>query len=393
MGPTVEEPFGDSGAGRRGTIYDPLVLAPSTFAQRLDARVADAIDRRLVDRAASGSRVSLGRAAGYALATPVHLVSLALVGGAVVVLVRGEGVWAWLLAAFLLLLAWVTRPRFSVRANPDTIKVDPARAPELVALVDEVCRLAGAKPPAEIRFDHDFNAYVAPLGLHQRHLVLGAPLWAALGPQERVALLGHEVGHLAHGDVLSSQYVGGAHDTLLAWVELLHPEEWDSLVAHVVFAPPRWLVRGYLNLFVLANATSRRRQELYADLTGVLAAGTEAAVSDHEVSLLADAVDVVANRAAMDPARPDIAEAITARMAAYDANQRAAARRAGAEDRRRTDASHPPTVDRLRLVESVEPSAAAVVLTAERSERIDRELAPVLEQAFKRVGDLYRYVH
>lgn len=367
--------------------------SPSTFAQRLDARVAEAIDRRLVDRAASGSRLSLGRAAGYALATPVHLVSLTLVGAATFVVVRGEGAWAWLLAAFLLLLAWVTRPRFSVRASPDTILVDPATAPELVALVGEVCDLAGARRPARIAFNHDFNAYVAPLGLHQRQLVLGAPMWSALGPQERVALLGHEVGHIAHGDVLSSQYVGGAHDTLLAWIELLHPDEWDSLVIHAVFAPPRWLVRSYLHLFVLANATSRRRQELYADLTGALVAGTAAAVSDHEITLIPDALDVVANRAAMDPARPSLGEAIAARTAAYDAAQRAAARRAGAEDRRRTDASHPPTVDRLRLVESVEPSAPGIVLGPERNDRIDQELAPVLERAFKRMGDDYRYVH
>lgn len=367
--------------------------APPTFAQRLDARVAEAIDRRLVDRVADGGRFSLSRLTALALATPVHLVSVSLLAGATFVLVRGEGFWAWLVAAFLLLLAWVTRPRLYFTASPDTIPVTPDSAPQLTALVGEVCDLAGARRPARIAFDHDFNAYVGPLGFHRRHLVLGAPLWAALPPQERVALLGHEIGHLAHGDLLSGQYIGGAYRTLVEWIELLRPDAWDSIVIHALFAPPRWLVSSYLRALGLMNSTASRRQELYADLTGALAAGTSAAASDHEIALIWDALDVVANRAAMDPARPDIAEAIAARAAAYDAGQRAAARRAGAEDRRRTDASHPPTIDRLRLVESVETSPAAVVLTAERSERIDRELAPVLEKAFKRLGDDYRYVH
>lgn len=366
--------------------------SPSTFAQRLDTRVAEAVDRRLVDRLANGRHLSLGGAACYALATPVHLVSLVVVGAATFVLVAGEGVWAWLVGAFLLLLAWITRPRIRIHAGADTILADTASAPELVALVGEVCRLAGARPPAEIRFDQDFNAYVAPLGLHRRQLVLGAPLWAALGPQERVALLGHEVGHLAHGDLLSGQYVGGAHDTLLAWVELLKPDSWDTLVAHVGFAPPRWLVGGYLQLFELANATSRRRQELYADLTGVLAGGTAAAVALHEITMVTEALDVVANRAAMDPARPPLGEVVAARAASFDAVQRAAARHASAGDRRRTDASHPPTVDRLRLVESVEPLVAGIVLDPERNDRLDQELAPVLEKAFRRMGEEYRYV-
>lgn len=368
-------------------------MPPSpTFAQRIDARVAEAFDRRLVDRMAAGGHRGLARLAAVALATPVHLVSIAVLAAAVYVVVRGDNLWAWAVGAFLAAVAWVTRPRLLWAPDPDSIRVDGS-APELVALVREVCELAGTRPPAQVRVDDAFNAYVGPIGIGQRQLVLGATLWAALGPQERVALLGHEIGHLAHGDLLSGQFVGGAYDTLRGWISLLRPDTWETVLIHAAMAPPRWLLRGYLHLLVRVNATSSRSQELYADLFGAVAAGTDAAASLHEVTLLAESLDVVANRAAMDRDRPHIGVSIADRVASYDAAQRAGNRRAAAEDERRTDASHPPTVDRLRLVESVERSIPAIVVDAARSRRIDQQLQPALDQAFKRLGDAYRYVH
>jgi Zn-dependent protease with chaperone function len=157
-------------------------------------------------------------------------------------------------------------------------------------------------------------------------------------------------------------------------------------------APPRWLVGGYLWLLDSVNSAAGRRQELYADLASALAAGTPAAISSLEVSLTADSIAAAANRAAVDSSRPSLADAIVERMRAYDGDQRAAARRRGAADERSIDASHPPTVDRLRLIESVEPSTAAIVLDDARSEQIDKELAPYLDRAFTRMGDRYRYV-
>jgi hypothetical protein len=79
-------------------------------------------------------------------------------------------------------------------------------------------------------------------------------------------------------------------------------------------------------------------------------------------------------------------------MDAFDADQRAAARRRGAGDRRSIDASHPPTTDRLLLLESVSPSEPAIRLDPDASRAIDKELAPYLDQAFRRLADAYRYV-
>lgn len=369
-----------------------------SFARRLDARVAEALDKRLVARVTTGRSTRLAQAAAFVLVTPVHLLSVALATGATaLVVLGGGGWWQWAEAAFLLAVAWMTRPRIG-GPHEDTILVDLDRTPTLRALVGEVAALLGTRPPAEIRVDQDVNAYVQPRRRGGARLVLGAPLWAAYSPQARVALLGHELGHLAHGDLLRFRYVSSAHGTLLRWIELLDPlgtevfEHDTPLLVRAFLAPPRWLVTGYLRLLWAVNAAASRRQELYADLASALAAGTAGAVDSLEVDLVQDAVDAAANRAAVDPTRPDLGQAVAQRLEAFDADQRAAARRRGAGDRRSIDATHPPTVDRLRLVESVEPSAPAIVLDADRSRLIDKELAPYLDRAFKRLGDDYRFV-
>jgi len=374
------------------------VAAPDSFTRRLDARVAEALDKRLVSRVGSGRSTWLAKVVAAILVTPVHLVSIGLAAGGIALLLLGAGWWQWLMAAFLLAVAWTTKPALSGRAAPGTVLVAPTQAPALTALVGEVSTLLGTPAPQEIRLCADLNAFVAPRRLRGRQLVLGAPLWTALGPQERMALLGHELGHLAHGDLLNLRYVGSAYRTLHRWEGLLDPTRSEvfahstPILARVLMVPPRLLVVGYGRLLDAVNSAASRRQELYADLASVVVAGTEGTVGCLEVTLMGEAVDVVANRAAVDPTRPDLGEAIATRMAGYDAEQRANARRRGESDRRSIDASHPPTVERLRLVESVEPSAAGIVLDLDRSRLIDKELAPYLQRKFKQMGERYRYV-
>jgi len=369
---------------------------PTTFAQRLDTRIAEALDKRLVEQVGSGSGRRLAHLVAVLLATPVHLLSVVLLGCGVALVVWGDGWWHWLLAVLLLALAWFTRPQIHGAAAPGSQLVDAEQSPELTALVTEVATVIGARPPREVRVVGDFNAYVGQRGFGGHQLVIGAPLWIALSPQARIGLLGHELGHVAHGDLLNSQYVGGAYRTLAHWVALFDPAGTDiyrgqtPLHVRALMAPPRWLLTGYLRLLLKVNATAQRRRELCADVAAALAAGTGGAVACLEALLALDALSVAANRAAIDASRPDLGAAIVARMAEYDAEQRAGTRKRAASDRRSVDATHPPTTDRLRLLESIEPSAAAIVLDQGRSRQIDRELALPFETAFRRLGDTYR---
>ncbi|MFF4154494.1 M48 family metallopeptidase [Streptomyces sp. NPDC001651] len=100
----------------------------------------------------------------------------------------------------LLALAWLLAPRPGRLPEgwPALLRAD---APELFALVDEVARSVGQSVHA-IAVDRNINAAVTTHGIRRRWLlVLGMPLWEILTPEERIALLGHELAHCANGDI------------------------------------------------------------------------------------------------------------------------------------------------------------------------------------------------
>lgn len=367
------------------------------------ARVAVASER-LVDELArtrrQNGRLTLANLAAVALATLVHAVTLAFAATGVLLLWPGTSVWHKVLGVLCLLLVWLLRPRFH-RAAKGAGLLDPTAAPETRRLVAEVAEVVGSPMPTRCRVDRRINASAALVGLRGRELTLGAPLWAALTGQERIALLGHELGHFANGDVLQGRYVGTADDTLDHWAHVLEVSASSRaartrragpglLLAAWAIYPARLLVAGYQRALELAAAPSSRRQEHYADLASARAAGSRGAIGLLEVLLASPGIDVEANRAAVT--RADLGEAIRAYVASYDDARRAAVRRTGDVEESRIDSSHPPTMQRIRLIESLGAVAPVVVRTESEWAAIDAEWQDALTGALKRAADDYRYV-
>ncbi|MER7191333.1 M48 family metallopeptidase [Streptomyces flaveolus] len=99
-----------------------------------------------------------------------------------------------------------------------------ADAPELFALVDEVAGAVGTRSVDAVAVDGSVNAAVTTYGVRGRRLlVLGMPLWEVLTPEERIALLGHELAHDANGDTRNGLVVGAAVRTLSVWHHILQP--------------------------------------------------------------------------------------------------------------------------------------------------------------------------
>lgn len=359
---------------------------------------------RLVDELArsrrQNGRLSPANLAAVALATLVHAVTLAFAVTGVLLLLPGTTVWHKVLGALCLLLVWLLRPRLH-RAAKGSGLMDPVAAPHTRALVAEVARIVGSPLPTHCQVDRRINASAGSVGLRGRQLTIGAPLWSALTGPERVALLGHELGHFANGDVLQLRYVGTAHDTLDHWADVLALSGSSRaartrragpglLLAAWLIYPARLAVAGYQRLLELAAAPSSRRQEHYADLAAARAAGSQAAVGGLEVLLAIPAIDVEANRAAVT--RTDVGEAIRSHMARYDDARRAAARRSGDAEASRIDSSHPPTMQRIRLVESLGTVTPGVVRSEAEWAAIDAEWQAPMSAQLKRLGDDYRYV-
>lgn len=119
------------------------------------------------------------------------------------VAVFSDGVASVLAVIVLICLVDVAWRWFGRYTPGDGELIDPDAAPDLYELVDGVARSLGLRPVWRIVLGTRFDASIAEIGLRRRHvLYLGHPLWDLLDPGERVALLGHELGHVVNGDAL-----------------------------------------------------------------------------------------------------------------------------------------------------------------------------------------------
>lgn len=348
-------------------------------------------------------------------AVPVHLVTLAVASVAVAAVVLGDGPLRWVVAALFGLLTWKLLPR-SERLRPRDAGVTYWRAesPTLVGLVDEIAAAMGMAPPTEIVVDARFNAG-SMTGLRRRTLVIGGPLWVALSPRARVALLSHELGHFRSDDWLIDGVVSAARHSLERWYDVLSPPSGVQPGEHMLVAlrstgdtnaeartvssftqaltwPFRSALEWYRRRLLVATAAQSRVVEARADADAIRVAGRAGVVDALEMTLAVPGLDIAANRAAVDPRRPRISESLREYAATYTYAERRRRRELPAAADASVDATHPPTLARIAAAELTAPRRAAVRLGGARSARIDDELRDVLEAATAALGESYRYV-
>ena len=362
--------------------------------------MSDGATRRLVAGvarvSAEGTRPPLwhGMAAGL-LALPFHLVTVGAAGGGVFLVLFGGTTWHRILGVLLLLLAAGTVPRPHRRPR-HSARLTSAQAPVLFGLVRSVADDVHAPMPAEILISRDVNALVTRVGWRRRRvLLLGAPLWVASPPQARIALLGHELGHFAHGDLMRSFWVGGALDSGIWWLGVMTPgaisDGYSRIVDVVFFAPWRRVLVSYLELMLLANGPAHRRQEVMADLDGLRVGGSDGAIALMDTLLAEPSISVAMTRSAISAQPTDMWESVRAQVLAVPEIERERRRRAAALDRNRIDDSHPTTAFRMELLKSrpfvvgqVQPDGAAWA-------RVDAELAGAMSNSARHARDAARF--
>jgi heat shock protein HtpX len=369
---------------------------PDEHAGRLRRRL-----ERLDHRWGFGLSMSLHRslAGGRATRPGVGKASLllaAITGAllALMLLLMAFGFWliigypwpAKILGGLIVLLALLLRPRLGrlkpILANFDEVTRD--EAPALFGLIDRV----GA----------EWNAFATTVGLRRtRVLLLGLPYFHCRRPQERVAVLGHEMGHFANGDLRTGLLTRPALETFGILAELLYPDHGgrardDDLLgigfviylAESVLKPVMYLV-SYL--FFLAHlgtnmigARQSQRAEHYADELAARVAGSEAAASDLDLDLSPTGMVTVLgarSRAGLSW-REGVEQARADGLARLPRRRQLSLRREAS-----VFASHPPTGLRRELIAQGPHHDARVVLTEAEAERIDAELAG-LEKRYRR---------
>lgn len=374
---------------------DPGRLAAyrQRLARRYGQQLAEEIERSGQEARRVGPDGSTVLAFGVSLL--VHSVSGGLLLAAGLLIIGGWHTRILPVFGVVLLIAVATllpRPGRLPKGAPVLYRAD---APRLFELIDEVGAAVGTTGVHAVALDTAHNAWVSTYGMRNRRVMcLGAGLWEVLSPQERVALLGHELGHFANGDVRSSFVMHGALRTLARWYYFLVPHPLDGLldlcVNTLVFLP-RWAVYGLIVLLDGLTLRASQRAEYLADAGAARAGSTVAAVTLMDRLLMGDAVEAHVRRASMtapqasggsrgrearEAAERDLWERLAARIGSVPESEYERLRRVSARRGHSVDDTHPPTHLRRRCLASAGPHPAQVVCDASRTQSIAAELAP-----------------
>ncbi|GAA4906046.1 M48 family metalloprotease [Streptomyces coeruleoprunus] len=337
----------------------------------------------------------------YGIALVVHGVTVALLAGGVLLAVVGWGTALPVAGAFLLGLAWILRPRFG-RLPDEAPVLRRAQAPDLFALIDEVAAVAGTRGVDAVVVTPEVNASVTTYGIRQRRLLhLGLGLWEVLSPQQRIALLGHELGHYANGDTRHGVIIANALRSLDTWRYLVAPVQDTSAVGtllNMAYLLPRGLLIGVQMLLDRLTLRAAQRAEYLADALAAKAGSSEAAVGLMDRLLVADSVgsfllrEANARQVSRSGARErgqDAAHGLWDRLAAYvesiPQGEYERLRRVGVLRGHGVDSTHPPTHLRRACLLTAAAAPARVVTDEIRAKAIGTELAEAREKAARRV--------
>jgi Zn-dependent protease with chaperone function len=366
-------------------------VAGSPRPRRLDRaveRLASTFDERLARELLSAESLepdlTPARLAAYAIAGAVHLTTAGLVLGAgLLAALTFPNPFALAGAAAMLGFAWLVRPRLGT--PPEQGLVPLSETPALRALLDEIAAVLETATVDLLVVDGELNASWGVVGLRRRRvLTIGLPLFAALGAEERVALLAHELAHGRNGDLRRGMFVGSALNTLEELYSTMLPGE--SLLTHsamgILDLLSRFLlwllaqpVRALLWVELHLLLRDMQRAEYLADSLAASVAGTEAAVSLEETVLLQATIEMCIHDAAhKKEARELLFPTIRAKVRAVPAVERERVRRVAELERARLTATHPLTSMRLRLLEERPHRGRRVTLGEDDSAAIDGEL-------------------
>ena len=335
------------------------------------------------------------RLAAVSFGLAIHALTLVILVGAVAALLSG----LWPLDILALLgfgIVWVVRPRFGKRPGADWIK--RGKAPKLFAVLDRVGEATGAAVPKYVTFDGTFNAGTARRGIrHEPVLTLGVPLWQILDGDERLALLGHELGHQVNGDTTQGVLVASAYRSLQEWRVLFYPSTHGrpvprgqaglaQLLLPVILLPFYLLMTGLQRFYGWLQIHVSLRAEFLADDIAAQTASTKAALAllrkfDARTSVeayvtrarsahttirkaasLEDAMEMWIGLQDYIPTIPEHEYIRAARVSEFRGTQ--------------IDSSHPADYLRARLLKGRPPRTAAVTVSEDEWLSVDLELAP-----------------
>ncbi|GAA1666456.1 hypothetical protein GCM10009745_05850 [Kribbella yunnanensis] len=375
-----------------------LDLTPA-WRLRVEQRLVDSLYRELERGAIHRPSWDAARITANLLSVLILLLPLIAFLTGIGLLIFYRPLWFSIILALLALtIAFVFRPRAGHIDGHQLVHRE--QAPALFAVLDEVAAAVGARPATAVAVTDEANIWYSQVGWRFRPVIgIGLPLWIGLQPQERVAILAHEFGHGRHGDLRSGWLIGNAHSVLEGLGATFSESpldaarrEWGAeelsggtLFSRMVNATVGTVVRGLSAVLNRLELRSGQRNEYLADRRAGEVAGSEAAAHALERTLLADTSYDAMVRALRFPSELAPLDAVRRAVTEVPAREIERRLRVSRVHGTRTDATHPPTYLRTKLIRTRSATSARVVMGIDQARNIDRELAPASEQVLKEV--------
>ena len=377
------------------------IKPPAGRAARMYARISRRLGTGLLDeqvaRRPARPRWTLAIVVAHLHAAAVLAVVLALPAAAVVLIVSGWPHWeAFALALIPLAVFWVVRPR---PANvPDDWR-DAEVMPTVVALVEQCAAALGADPPHRVMISAQWNASFLRAGWRRRPIVmLGLPLFGALPPQARAALIGHELAHGLNGDPARRLLPITALRALFGGAALLRPDvlararaqhQPSVAFANFIMDLGADMLSWMGELLLQLCGRESQRAEFLADAMAATVAGSDGAIELTELVTLDATFLLVVQRHALTELDSDLLEDVRTAMEDVPLVERQRLLRASELADIRLDASHPPTAHRLAALRA-HPCVPAVVVTQQQTAALDGEMAGQSARLTRELVDRWR---
>jgi len=324
------------------------------------------------------------------------------------VAILGFGVWLivafWFsIVPFLIGLVFVALSYFLCPRWPKNTAKTFRRneMPELFHLLDEISGALGTSPPDGIHLFDDVNAYAASFGVRrtERILGIGIPMWRSQTPEERIAILAHEMAHFVNNDPARGVVTGMALYTVEGWEYFLAPgiycddyqRGWEEILAEVFL----WIGRSPVTLLgtilLLLQFNRSQRAEYLADGLAAAVSGTSAMVTSlaklNLTPLAFTAIEL------LYPYRKNqngqVFDVMSQAILNASVDDRTKMDQEAADTKARVDDTHPPTVYRIGFLEALGELPPKINAADFDFDKMDAELAAESDRLGKRLMQQY----
>jgi len=172
---------------------------------------------------------------------------------------------AWVVPGFVggVLMLFLLKPLLAPRSeSPSAVTLAEGEEREFVAAVHALCAAVAIRPPTQIHFSHEANAWVQFDGglwawlVGRKALTVGLPLMAGMSARQLVGVLAHEFGHFAQAGAMRCAWLINAVNSWL-YSRAYERDEWDDRLERWSEASETGYVEIVLGITSLCLATTR----------------------------------------------------------------------------------------------------------------------------------------